>query len=252
MTPFWIIIPARHDSSRLPGKPLLKLAGKPMILHVCERALEAGGQVVVATDDPRIAETVEDFGVKALMTRTDHASGTERLAEVVDRFNWPDETPIVNLQGDEPLMTPSLIRKLAETLGNHPTTEVATLATPIHDFETLTDPNAVKVVTDHRGDALYFSRAPIPFHRDHFRECPGTLPQNARFLRHIGIYAYRAGFLRQYVQWPLSPLESIESLEQLRILWHGTRLRVLTIEDAPHAGVDTPEDLIRVQTLLTP
>jgi 3-deoxy-manno-octulosonate cytidylyltransferase (CMP-KDO synthetase) len=248
---FKTVIPARLGSSRLPGKPLLLLAGKPMIVHVCERALEAGGDVFVATDDLRIVEAVSGLPVKAVMTRKDHPSGTDRITEVANLEKWPDETVVVNLQGDEPLMQPLLIRDLAKVLAEDVQASVATLAAPIEQANELFDPNAVKVVCDQQGHALYFSRAPIPWDRDHFKDHRDTLPDPGPWRRHIGIYAYRAGFLRRYVSWPTSPLERIEALEQLRVLWQGEKIRVMTIPEAPHAGVDTPEDFERVSRILS-
>lgn len=250
MIPFKTVIPARLGSSRLPGKPLLEIAGKAMIVHVCERALEAGGEVFVATDDLRIAKAVSGLHVKALMTRADHASGTDRITEVAEIEGWSDDTLVVNLQGDEPLMQPILIRQLAETLNNDREASVATLAAPIRDAQEIFDPNAVKVVTNQSGHALYFSRAPIPWHRDQFKGAKETLPTCGTWLRHIGIYAYRAGFLRRYVRWPQSELEQIEALEQLRMLWEGEKIKVMTVAQPPHAGVDTPEDLERVGRIL--
>ena len=251
MADFKIVIPARHGSSRLPGKPLLGIAGKPMIVHVCERALEAGREVYVATDDPRIARAVADLPVTAVMTREDHGSGTERITEVADTLSWPDDTLVVNLQGDEPLMQPALIRQLADALAGQKTAEIATLAAPIVDPADVFDPHAVKVVLDRPGHALYFSRAPIPWHRDSFGQTDRQTAAEYTWLRHIGIYAYSAGFLRRYVNWPASQLESVEALEQLRILWQGERILVVPIDAAPHAGVDTEADLLRVQRLLS-
>ena len=251
MTHFKIVIPARHGSSRLPGKPLLPLAGKPMIAHVCERALEAGNEVFVATDDDRIRIAVAGIPVTAVMTREDHTSGTERIAEVADLQDWPDDTLIVNLQGDEPLMQPDLIRRLAEALAQQDAAHIATLAAPIHDPAEVRDSNAVKVVLDLHGYALYFSRAPIPWNRDSFDQHDTRLPDDFPWLRHIGIYAYTAGFLRRYVNWPASRLESIEALEQLRILWQGERILVVPVDSAPHAGVDTAADLDRVERVLS-
>lgn len=250
MLGFKTVIPARLGSSRLPGKPLLEIAGKPMIVHVCERALEAGGEVFVATDDERIIAAVEPLPVKALMTRPDHASGTDRITEVAEIEGWSDETLVVNLQGDEPLMQPALVRQLAQALAEDQEASVATLAAPITESVEVFDPNAVKVVTNCHGHALYFSRAPIPWHRDHFRETRDSLPTTLPWLRHIGIYAYRVGFLRRYVRWPQSDLEQIEALEQLRILWQGEKIKVMTVDQPPHAGVDTPEDLARVSRIL--
>ncbi len=251
MVDFKIVIPARHGSSRLPGKPLLDIAGRPMIAHVCERALEAGaGEVVVATDDERIVEAVAGLPVKALMTSPDHNSGTERIAEAAGLMGWTDETIVVNLQGDEPLIPPDLKRRLARLLARQDVAEVATLAAPIQDRSEIFNPNAVKVVLDQDGHALYFSRAPIPWHRDSFASGDAELPQGFPWMRHIGVYAYSVGFLRRYVSWPPSPLEAIESLEQLRILWKGERILVMPVDRAPEAGVDTQEDLQRVRERL--
>lgn len=250
MTDFKIVIPARYGASRLPGKPLRLLAGKPMIVHVCERALEAGDAVVLATDDERIAAAVAELPVRAVLTRPDHGSGTERIAEVADRLDWPDDTLIVNLQGDEPLMRPDLVRRLAAALAGRPDLAVATLAAPLRDPAEVFDPNAVKVVTDHAGHALYFSRAPIPWHRHGFGGAAPELAADFPWLRHVGIYGYSAGFLRRYARWPASRLETVEALEQLRILWHGERILVLPVEQAPEAGVDTEGDLRRVEAAL--
>lgn len=250
MSGYRIVIPARHGSSRLPGKPLLPIAGRPMIVHVCERALEAGDEVYVATDDERIRDAVAGLPVTVVMTREDHASGTERIAEVADRLGWDDDELVVNLQGDEPLMQPGLIRRLAATLAGQDRARMATLAAPIHEVAEVFDPNAVKVVLDREGHALYFSRAPIPWNRSHFGCEEPVLPADFPWLRHIGIYAYSTGFLRDYVRWPASRLESVETLEQLRILWQGERILVLPVEEAPQAGVDTEADLRRVEGIL--
>jgi len=250
MVDFKIVIPARHGSSRLPGKPLLDIAGRPMIVHVCERALEAGAsEVVLATDDERIAEAVSGLPVRAVMTREDHNSGTERITEAAGIMGWSDDTIIVNLQGDEPLIPPDLKRRLARLLAKQDVAEVATLAAPILDRSEIFNPNAVKVVLDRDGHALYFSRAPIPWHRDSF-SVVAELPEGFPWLRHIGVYAYSVGFLRRYVAWSPSPLESIESLEQLRILWMGEKILVMPVDSAPEAGVDTHEDLLRVRERL--
>ena len=248
MVDFKIVIPARHGSSRLPGKPLLDIAGRPMIVHVCERALEAGAsEVVLATDDERIAQAVAGLPVRAVMTREDHNSGTERITEAAGILGWTDSTIVVNLQGDEPLIPPDLKRRLAVLLAKQDVAEVATLAAPLHDRSEIFNPNAVKVVLDRDGHALYFSRAPIPWHRDSFASAAAALPEGFPWLRHIGVYAYSAGFLRRYVGWPPSPLEAVESLEQLRILWMGEKILVLPVDSAPEAGVDTHEDLARVR-----
>lgn len=254
MNGFNIVIPARIGSSRLPGKPLIDIAGKPMIVRVCEQALATGAKVFVAADDERICSTVADLPVCAVMTRSDHASGTERIAEVADQLAWPDDTLVVNLQGDEPLMQPELIRQLAETLMNGESAQIATLAAPIDNPAEIFDPNAVKVVLNRTGHALYFSRAPVPWHRDSFtaQAPPATaITGDMPWLRHIGIYAYTVGFLRRYVNWQPSTLESVEALEQLRILWHGEPVRVVTVASAPHAGVDTEADVERVLRILS-
>lgn len=250
MVSFKVVIPARYGSTRLPGKPLLLIAGKPMIVHVCERALEAGSDVLVATDDTRIRDAVYGLPVQTVMTRSDHASGTERIAEVADALGWADEEIVVNLQGDEPLMRPALIRSLAEALAGQREAQAATLAAPIREPSEIFDPNIVKTVLDRNGYALYFSRAPIPWHRDSFSRSNIHPPEDFPYLRHIGVYAYSAGFLRRYVSWPPSRLETVEALEQLRIFWHGERILVLPVDEVPEAGVDTEADLRRVQTVL--
>lgn len=248
---FKVVIPARYGSTRLPGKPLLPLAGKPMIQHVMERAWASGAEeVVVATDDRRIQDACAAFGGEALITRADHLSGSDRVAEVIERRGWPEETVVVNLQGDEPTMPATLIDQVASDLVRRPEVGMATLAHPIGDTETLFDPHVVKVVTDAAGFALYFSRAPVPWHRDEFLGRRANLPGSVPFLRHIGLYAYRVGFLRRYVAWPPSPLELAESLEQLRVLWHGERIHVGVAREAPGPGVDTTEDLARAAALL--
>ncbi len=221
-----------------------------MIVHVCERALESGGEVFVATDDDRIIRAVERLEVTALMTREDHQSGTERISEVAERLGWPETELIVNLQGDEPLIQPSLIRQLATALKSQTRAEVVTLAAPIHRVEEVFDPHAVKVVMDHQGYALYFSRAPIPWDRQTFQDKRDILPSAPLWFRHIGIYAYTGGFLRRYVSWPSSPLERAEALEQLRILYQGEPLKVLVVDSAPPAGVDTLADLERVKDVI--
>lgn len=249
---FRVVIPARYASQRLPGKPLLDIAGRPMIEHVYRRACESGAlEVVVATDDARIARAAEAFGAEVCMTSAQHASGTDRIAEVARLRGWADEAVVVNLQGDEPLMPPGLLRQVAETLLAHPAADMATLAAALRDAGQLFDPNTVKVVLDRDGYALYFSRATIPWHRDRFAR--GTQPEpdwSEGILRHLGIYAYRAGFLAGYAELPASPLERIESLEQLRVLWNGGRIAVDVANEAPPAGVDTAEDLERVRAVL--
>jgi 3-deoxy-manno-octulosonate cytidylyltransferase (CMP-KDO synthetase) len=250
MSLFKVVIPARYQSTRLPGKMLLPLAGKPLIVHVCERALDSGHEVIVATDDERIRAAVSHLPVRAIMTGLHHHNGTERIAEVADQLGWADDEMIVNLQGDEPLMPPDLIRRLAEGLAHQQKASVATLATPIGSRTEVFDPNLVKTVVDGNGYALYFSRAPIPWHRDSFGKAEDSLPSSHSYLRHIGIYAYSRGFLRRYVSWPASSLEAVEALEQLRILWHGEAILVLPIEQAPEAGIDTIADLRRVEAVL--
>ncbi|MBK5965068.1 3-deoxy-manno-octulosonate cytidylyltransferase [Thiocystis minor] len=245
---FKIVIPARNGSTRLPGKPLISIAGKPMIQHVVERALaSAAAEVVVATDDRRIVAACAGLGVVAVMTSVEHCSGSDRIAEAIGRLGWDDDTIVVNLQGDEPCMPAALIDQVAANLAELTGTGMATLAYPIHDSSQLFDPHVVKVVTDAAGFALYFSRAPIPWHRDEFLGSRQfVLPSSVVFLRHIGLYAYRAGFLKRYVAWPPAPLEQAESLEQLRVLWQGERIHVGVAAEEPGPGVDTAEDLARV------
>ena len=251
MTPaFSVAIPARFGASRLPGKPLRLLRGRPLIAHVVERALAAGAdEVVVATDDERIAAAVRDSAARVCMTRADHPSGTDRLAEVAMQLGWADERLVVNLQGDEPLAPVSGIRLVAATLAAS-RAAVATLATPVLDAAELFSPNCVKLVRAANGDALYFSRAPIPWARDAFAAERERLPGGIVFLRHIGIYAYRAGFLRRYCSMAPGTLERIESLEQLRVLEAGERIAVALAPEPFPAGVDTEADLARVDALL--
>ncbi|MBI5613016.1 MAG: 3-deoxy-manno-octulosonate cytidylyltransferase, partial [Gammaproteobacteria bacterium] len=240
-----IIIPARYASSRLPGKPLCDIAGKTLIerVHDCARASGAE-RVIVATDDDRIRAAVEAFGGTACMTSANHASGTDRIAEVIGKLAIAPDEVVVNLQGDEPLMPPHLIRQVAETLLANPDVAMATACHPIHDHASLTNPDIAKVVRDARGQALYFSRAPIPWPREHMA---GRAQTAIRAWRHIGIYAYRAGFVTRYAAWPASPLEQTELLEQLRVLWHGERIAVCEAASLPGPGVDTPEDLEQVR-----
>ena len=246
---FRVVIPARYASSRLPGKPLADIGGRPMVLRVLERALQAGADsVVVATDDTRVLQAVEAAGYPALMTSPHHQSGTERLVEVAETLGWSDDTLVVNVQGDEPLIDPALIREAARQLVLHQDAVMATLAHPIHDHADFVNPNVVKVVADQAGYALYFSRAPIPWPRDAFAS-EQVMPQDLGALRHIGLYAYRAGFLRTYASLAASPLERHEMLEQLRVLWHGYRISLGVTPTAPAPGVDTQEDLERVRSL---
>jgi 3-deoxy-manno-octulosonate cytidylyltransferase (CMP-KDO synthetase) len=240
-----VIIPARYASTRLPGKPLADIAGKPMIVRVAECARASGAtRVVVATDDARVYDAVRAADVGAIMTRSEHVSGTDRLAEAIDKLGLDDDAIVVNLQGDEPLMPPRLIRDVADRLAAHPAAVMATACHAIAGRDEFLNPNVVKVVTDHEGYALYFSRAPIPWPRDAMAARTGG-PIKA--FRHIGLYAYRAGFVARYAAWPPCPLETTESLEQLRVLWHGEKIIVVEAEAAPAAGVDTPEDLERVR-----
>ncbi|MDY0886526.1 3-deoxy-manno-octulosonate cytidylyltransferase [Kosakonia sp. CFBP8986] len=243
---FVVIIPARYASTRLPGKPLVDINGKPMVVHVLERARESGAErIIVATDNEEVREAVQAVGGEVCMTRADHQSGTERLAEVVEKCGFSDETVIVNVQGDEPMIPPAIIRQVADNLAARRDVGMATLAVPIESAEEAFNPNAVKVVMDAQGYALYFSRATIPWDRDRFAASRETIGDS--FLRHIGIYGYRAGFIRRYVSWQTSPLEQIEMLEQLRVLWYGEKIHVDVASVVPGTGVDTPEDLERVR-----
>ncbi|MFY0992700.1 3-deoxy-manno-octulosonate cytidylyltransferase [Halomonas sp. C05BenzN] len=251
MNDFIAVIPARHASSRLPGKPLAEINGVPMVAHVWQRAREsAAGRVVVATDDQRIREALVPFGAEVLMTRADHPSGTDRLAEVAEALGLDDEAVLVNVQGDEPLIPPTLIDQVAARLFDDPEASIATLAEPISDVQALFNPNVVKVVRALSGRALYFSRAPIPWDRDAFAARPELLETDA-WLRHIGLYAYRAGFLADYRGWSPSPLERLEQLEQLRALHHGHAIQVALARVGHPAGVDTEEDLARVRALMS-
>lgn len=243
---FVVIIPARYASTRLPGKPLVDINGKPMVVHVLERARESGAErIIVATDNEEVKVAVQAMGGEVCMTRADHQSGTERLAEVVEKCGFSDETVIVNVQGDEPMIPPAIIRQVADNLAARRDVGMATLAVPIESAEEAFNPNAVKVVMDAQGYALYFSRATIPWDRDRFAASRETIGDS--FLRHIGIYGYRAGFIRRYVSWQTSPLEQIEMLEQLRVLWYGEKIHVDVASVVPGTGVDTPEDLERVR-----
>lgn len=252
---FHVIIPARLDSTRLPEKVLLDIAGKPMIQHVYERAKESGAMsVVIATDNEKIAEIAEDFGADVCMTASTHQSGTERLSEAVANLGFDEEDMIVGLQADEPLMPPKLIMQLAENLSEHDHVKVATLATKLKDPKELFNPHCVKVVLNHRHYAMTFSRAPMPWDRDRF----GSIKQDEIdqlkladcYFRHIGMYAYRAGFLETYANWPACTIEKIESLEQLRILWNGYKIHVGITDVIIPAGVDTQADLERVRQVI--
>lgn len=249
MTDFVVAIPARHDATRLPGKPLRLLGGEPLVLHVARRALAAGAREVwVAADDERIARALEGSGVQVAMTRADHQSGTDRLAECADIAGWDDDTLVVNLQGDEPFAPAAGIRRVAALLAGDDAA-MATLAEPITEPAALFDPNTVKVVAADTGHALYFSRAPVPWHRDAFAR-EGTVTVAGQWWRHIGIYAYRAGFLRRFSRMPPGRLERIESLEQLRVLEAGLAIAVAPTPEPFPQGVDTPEDLARAEAIL--
>ncbi len=250
---FSVIIPARFGSTRLPGKPLLDIAAKPMIQHVYERALMSEARhVVIATDDPRIEAAAHDFGAQVCMTRADHPSGTDRLQEVVQQLGLYADDIVVNVQGDEPLIPPRIINQVAHNLSATREASIATLCEPIEDMVSLLNPNVVKVVRDQRGRALYFSRAPIPFPRDAFTT--GTegavMPEGVDYRRHIGIYAYRVNLLNDFVRWPTCALEETECLEQLRAMWNGAIIHVDEADEAPPAGVDTLEDLQRVRAII--
>jgi 3-deoxy-manno-octulosonate cytidylyltransferase (CMP-KDO synthetase) len=265
---FVALIPARMSSTRLPGKPLADIAGEPMVVRVARRAIDSGARLVaVATDSTEVISAVEARGVRALLTRADHPTGTDRLAEAADLLGLHDDEIVVNVQGDEPEIPPPLIARVAEQLRDNPDCAIATAAHAIDSLADYLSPNVVKVVTDRRGHALYFSRAAIPFARDAMaRMTAASLPSPVQgpdesgpldaalgpgatgaIARHIGLYAYRVGFLRAYRDLAASPIEAIESLEQLRALWHGFRIAVLQVEQAPPAGVDTQADLDRVR-----
>jgi 3-deoxy-manno-octulosonate cytidylyltransferase (CMP-KDO synthetase) len=243
---FTVIIPARLASTRLPDKPLADLGGKPMVVRVAERAAQSGAaRVVVATDHAAIIDACQAHGVAVHMTRADHPSGTDRIAEVAAAMGLPADAVVVNVQGDEPLIAPALIAATAALIREN--VPMATAAHPIDDVADIFNPNVVKVVLDKTGRALYFSRATIPWHRDAFAQSKEIVPAEYRPLRHIGLYAYSNVFLQSYPKLALSPLEQIEALEQLRVLWHGYPIAVHVTPDAPAAGVDTPEDLARVR-----
>ncbi len=246
---FTVVIPARYHSSRLPGKPLLDIGGKPMIQWVYEQSLNAGAErVIIATDDVRIEAKAKEFGALVCMTSDKHESGTERLAEVVEKMAIAHDHIIVNVQGDEPLIPASIIRQVADNLANNDQAPMATLAVEITDESDVFNPNAVKVITDVNGFALYFSRATIPWDRDNFAAADKTIAQP--LLRHIGIYAYRAGFIDTYINRQPSALEKIECLEQLRVLWYGEKIHVDVAIESPPAGVDTPQDLELVRKVI--
>ena len=242
---FTVVIPARYSSSRFPGKPLALIDGVPMVVRVFQRCHASGAErIIVATDDERIRDVCEENGATTVMTSADHVNGTDRLAEVSALMQWTDDDIIVNVQGDEPLIPVAIIRQVAQNLSRFPDASIATLAAPIDDNADYSDPSVVKVVFDQRGMALYFSRSPIPCDRDNVRK------QTVPAFRHIGLYAYRAGFLRRYADMQPCELENLEKLEQLRALYYGERIHVATAAEMPGPGVDTPEQLALVESLI--
>ncbi len=254
---FSVIIPARYASTRLPGKPLLDIDGKPMVQHVYDRAKQSSAQrIIIATDDQRIADVAAGFGAEVCMTSESCESGTDRLQEVVQKLQFSDEEIVVNVQGDEPLIPPAVIDQVAADLTANQNIEIATLIKRIKDAETVMDPNAVKVVMDMDGCALYFSRAPIPWFRDGWPDIIDNkapilkaLPEHTPYYRHIGIYAYRVSFLHKFVKWPASSLELAEKLEQLRALEHGIKIKAAEAAETIPAGIDTQQDLEQVRAL---
>ncbi len=254
---FTVIIPARYDSSRLPGKPLADINGKPMIQHVYERAmLSEAAEVIVATDNEKIRVTCEAFGAKVCMTSASHISGTDRLQEVVKQLGFYSDDIVVNVQGDEPLIPPRVINQVAHNLVAEAEASISTLCEKIESIEDFLNPNVVKVTADHRGLAIYFSRAPIPWPRDAFngKDVRGvsvdSLPEGMNFYRHIGIYGYRVKLLNDFVTWSPSPQEKIECLEQLRAMWHGAKIHVALADETVPPGVDTEDDLIAMRKIL--
>lgn len=249
MTKFYVVIPARYASSRLPGKPLLDIAGKPMVVWVAERAKQSGAiEVIVATDDARILKAVNHFGYQALMTHENHVSGTDRIAEVALKQEWQDDAIIVNVQGDEPLIEPALIAQVAAALANNAEAVMSTACCQITNKSDFLNPNVVKVVLDKNQNALYFSRASIPYPRDSMADT--TLAKDIPAYRHIGIYAYKAKFLKEYSTIQPASIELFESLEQLRVLYQGYKIAVTICENAPASGVDTEEDIVNVRNLI--
>lgn len=244
---YTVVIPARYASTRLPGKPLADIVGKPMVIRVMEQAKKSGAtRVIVATDNQQVFDVVSSYNGQVVLTSEKHNSGTERLAEVIEKCGFSDDEVIVNVQGDEPLIPPTIIDQVANNLVQF-NTGMATLAVPIDSVEEAFNPGAVKVVMDKNGYALYFSRATIPWERDRFAKSKDSIGDF--YLRHIGIYAYRAGFIRRYINWQPSQLEQIEMLEQLRVLWYGEKIHVEKAKEVPAIGVDTPEDLEKVRAI---
>ncbi len=248
---FHVVIPVRYDSTRLPGKALADIGGKPMVQHVYERALNSGAEeVIIATDDKRIAEVAESFGAHVCMTSADHKSGTERLAEAVVALGLEDDEIVVCLQGDEPLIPPEIIRQVAEDLEEHDNVKVSSICVPIKETYELFSPSVTKVVLNRRNYAMYFSRAPIPYGRDTFSD-QQNIKLNGSHFRHVGLYAYRVGFVQEYLEWGPCPAEELEGLEQLRILWQGGRIHMAVAKSNLPLGVDTEEDLVRVREHIT-
>lgn len=248
---FRIVIPARYASTRLPAKPLRDICGQPMIAHVIRQAkLSDAEEVIVATDSQEIADAISHIDVRVCMTHANHQSGTERLSEVIEQLGFDDEQILINLQGDEPMMPPVCLNQVGQALEQDDHLQMATLCTPLTDINELFDPHAVKVVRDINDFALYFTRAAVPWSRDCFNEPPRTMPANQEYQRHIGLYGYRAGFVRQYLEWKSSDIEKTESLEQLRVLYYGERIKVITAATPPGPGVDTEHDLKRVCELM--
>ncbi len=251
MMEFTVVIPARYSSTRLPGKPLKDIAGQSMIQRVYRQAEKSQAtQVIVATDDQRVVDEVTGFGGEVCLTSADHQSGTDRLQEVAEQYGFPDDHIVVNVQGDEPLIPPEVINQVAENLNNHLDAGVSTLCEPIESDEDFRNPNIVKVVADNSGMALYFSRAPIPWPRDHVESSVSAMSPILCPMRHIGIYGYRVAMLNAFIHWPMAPIESLECLEQLRFMWNGERIHVTQAQAVVPGGVDTEEDLQKVIGLL--
>ncbi len=255
---FHVIIPVRYASTRLPGKVLLDIAGKPMLQHVYERSIQSGAEsVIIATDDDRIREAAESFGAKVCMTDESHQSGTERIAEAVAALELESHEIVVGVQGDEPLLPPEVISQLAKDLAEHDNVKVASVCEPIKEVEELFNPHSTKVVLTRRGYAMYFSRAPIPWERDNFGDAifdngnSAVEQLKANHFRHVGLYAYRAGFLGEYINWEPSPNEPVECLEQLRIIWNGKKIHMMVTDKHVPAGVDTESDLARVREMFS-
>ncbi len=248
---FKVIIPARYASTRLPGKPLLDVGGKPMVQRVYEQALKSDAdEVIIATDDSRIEEFAKKLGAAVCMTSAEHESGTDRLQEVAAKRQFADDEIVINVQGDEPLIPPGVINYVAEDLAQHPQAGISTLYEKIDELELVMDPNVVKIVFDKQGYALYFSRAPVPWSRDFFSSKEPRLPAGSQYYRHIGVYGYRVSLLHQFVSWPMSNLELVERLEQLRAMENASRIHCAEVPETIPGGVDTEEDLERVRALM--